>query len=152
MRFTFNTRFTALCLWMGIIFLLSHQNGQDSSETSGIILELLKFFGIGPGSSVQGALSYLIRKAGHFSEYLILAVLFLRYRKQQGSSGKSVFYALLFVFLYASSDEFHQSFIPGRGPAFSDVLIDTAGGLTGVMLYEWKQRVTERKISIYCRK
>jgi VanZ family protein len=137
---------------MGIIFLLSHQNGQDSSETSGIILELLKFFGIGPGSSVQGTLSYLIRKSGHFSEYLILAVLFLRYRKQQGSSGKSVFYALLFVFLYASSDEFHQSFIPGRGPAFSDVLIDTAGGLTGVMLYEWKQRVMERKISIYCRK
>ena len=152
MRFTFNTRFTALCLWMGIIFLLSHQTGQDSSETSGIILELLKFFGIGPGSSVQGALSYLIRKAGHFSEYLILAVLFLRYRKHQGSSGKSVFYALLFVFLYASSDEFHQSYIPGRGPAFSDVLIDTAGGLTGVMLYEWKQRVMERKISIYCRK
>jgi VanZ family protein len=137
---------------MGFIFLLSHQNGQDSSETSGILLELLKFIGIGPGSSVQGALSYLVRKAGHFSEYLILAILFLRYRKKQGSSGKSVFYALLFVFLYASSDEFHQSFIPGRGPAFSDVLIDTAGGLTGVMLYEWNQRVMERKISICCRK
>jgi VanZ family protein len=137
---------------MGVIFLLSHQNGQDSSETSGILMELLKFIGIGPGSSVQGALSYLVRKAGHFSEYLILAILFLRYRKQQGSSGKSVFYALLFVFLYASSDEFHQSFIPGRGPAFSDVLIDTAGGLTGVMLYEWNQRVMERKISICFRK
>ena len=152
MRITFNTKFTALCLWMGVIFLLSHQNGQDSSETSGILLELLKFIGIGPGSSVQGALSYLVRKAGHFSEYLILAILFLRYRKEQGSSGKSAFYALLFVFLYASSDEFHQSFIPGRGPAFSDVLIDTAGGLTGIMLYEWKQRMMERQNLIYCKK
>ncbi|WP_106449502.1 VanZ family protein [Trichococcus alkaliphilus] len=152
MRFTFNTKFTALCLWMGVIFLLSHQNGQDSSETSGILLELLKLIGIGPGSSIQGALSYLVRKAGHFSEYLILAILFLRYRKEQGSAGKSAFYALLFVFLYASSDEFHQSFVPGRGPAFSDVLIDTAGGLTGITLYEWKQRMMERQNPIYCKK
>jgi VanZ family protein len=137
---------------MGVIFLLSHQNGQDSSETSGILLELLKFIGIGPGSSVQGALSYLVRKAGHFSEYLILAILFLRYRKGQGTSEKSALYALLFVFLYASSDEFHQSFIPGRGPAFSDVLIDTAGGLIGIILYEWQWRMMERQNPIYCKK
>lgn len=137
---------------MGVIFFLSHQNGQDSSETSGILLELLKFFGVGPGSSVQGALSYLVRKAGHFTEYLILAILFLRYRKERGSLGKSALCALLFVFLYATSDEFHQSFVPGRGPAFSDVLIDTTGGLTGIMLYEWKQRVMERQNPIYCKK
>ncbi len=37
-------------------------------------------------------------------------------------------YSLAFVFLYACSDEFHQSFVPGRGPAFRDVLIDTSGG------------------------
>lgn len=152
MRFTFNTKSTALCLWMCVIFLLSHQNGQDSSETSGILLEMLKFIGIGSGGSVQGALSYVIRKAGHFTEYLILAILFLRYRKERGTSGKSALYALLFVFLYASSDEFHQSFIPGRGPAFSDVLIDTLGGLIGIILYEWKQRMTERKNPIYCKK
>ena len=143
MRFTFNTKSTALCLWMGVIFLLSHQNGQDSSETSGILLELLKLFGIGPGSSVQGVLSYLVRKAGHFTEYLILAILFLRTRKGRGSSGRSALYALLFVFLYASS---------GRGPAFSDVLIDTAGGLTGIILFEWKQSMLERQNRIFCKK
>jgi VanZ family protein len=93
-----------------------------------------------------------VRKAGHFTEYLILAILFLRFSKQRGLSGKSAFYAVLFVFLYASSDEFHQSFIPGRGPAFSDVLIDTAGGFTGVLLYEWKQKVMERQNPLYCKK
>ena len=152
MRFTFDTKFLALSLWMAVIFFLSHQNGHDSSETSGILLELLKLLGIGPGSSVQGALSYLVRKAGHFTEYLILAILFLRFSKQRGLSGKSAFYAVLFVFLYASSDEFHQSFIPGRGPAFSDVLIDTAGGFTGVLLYEWKQKVMKRQNPLYCKK
>lgn len=137
---------------MGVIFLLSHQNGQDSSETSGILLEFLKLLGIGPGSSVQGALSYLVRKAGHFTEYLILAILFLRNQKEQESSGRTVFYALLFVFLYACSDEFHQSFIPGRGPAFTDVLIDTIGGLTGITLFESKHRMMERQNQIYCKK
>ena len=85
MRFTFDTKFLALSLWMAVIFFLSHQNGHDSSETSGILLELLKLLGIGPGSSVQGVLSYLVRKAGHFTEYLILAILFLRTRKGRGS-------------------------------------------------------------------
>ena len=152
MRYALNTKLIVLCLWMCVIFLLSHQNGQDSSETSGILLELLKLFGVGPGSSVQGVLSYLVRKAGHFTEYLILAILFLRTRKGRGSSGRSALYALLFVFLYASSDEFHQSFIPGRGPAFSDVLIDTTGGLTGIILFEWKQSMLERQNRIYCKK
>ena len=152
MRITLNTKFTALCLWMSVIFLLSHQNGQDSSETSGILLELLKLLGIGPGSSVQGALSYLVRKAGHFTEYLILAILFLRSQKERESSGKSALFALLFVFLYACSDEFHQAFIPGRGPAFSDVLIDTAGGLTGIILFEWKQSILEKQNRIFCKK
>jgi len=137
---------------MGVIFFLSHQNGQDSSHTSGILLELLNLIGIGPGSSVQGALSYIVRKAGHFSEYFILAILFLRYRKEREPSWKSDSYALLFVFLYACSDEFHQSFIPGRGPAFFDVMIDTAGGLTGIVLYEWKQRLTVRPNQLICRK
>lgn len=152
MRYALNTKLIVLCLWMCVIFLLSHQNGQDSSETSGILLELLKLFGVGPGSSVQGVLSYLVRKAGHFTEYLILAILFLRTRKGRGSSGRSALYALLFVFLYASSDEFHQSFIPGRGPAFSDVLIDTTGGLTGIILFEWKQSMLERQNRIFCKK
>ena len=41
---------------------------------------------------------------------------------------------LLLVFLYAASDEFHQSFVPTRTPLFSDVLIDTAGGAIGLLV------------------
>jgi len=43
---------------------------------------------------------------------------------------------LLIVFLYAASDEFHQSFVPTRTPLVSDVFIDTAGGATG-LLFLW---------------
>ena len=41
---------------------------------------------------------------------------------------------ILMVFLYACSDEFHQAFVPGRGPAFRDVLVDTSGGLTALLI------------------
>ena len=43
-------------------------------------------------------------------------------------------WALGVIFLYAASDEFHQSFVPGRTALCSDVLIDTAGGATAVFL------------------
>lgn len=39
-----------------------------------------------------------------------------------------------FVILYAISDEYHQSFIPGRGASFRDVCIDTLGGISGVLV------------------
>jgi VanZ family protein len=37
-------------------------------------------------------------------------------------------------FIYACTDEFHQYFIPGRGPSFRDVLVDTSGVVLGVVL------------------
>ena len=40
--------------------------------------------------------------------------------------------ALLIVALYAASDEFHQMFVPERTAHVTDVLIDTAGGATGL--------------------
>ena len=35
--------------------------------------------------------------------------------------------------LYAASDEFHQSFVPGRSPSIVDVGIDSLGVLTGIL-------------------
>ena len=31
--------------------------------------------------------------------------------------------------IYATSDEFHQYFVPGRSAAIKDVFIDTCGGI-----------------------
>ena len=40
--------------------------------------------------------------------------------------------------LYAVTDEFHQSFVPGRYPDVRDVLVDTAGALVAVLLLRWR--------------
>jgi len=36
--------------------------------------------------------------------------------------------------LYAISDEYHQSFVIGRGPSILDVGIDTAGVFAGILM------------------
>lgn len=75
----------------------------------------------------------LIRKLGHWSEYFILAVLVLRALISSNLGWRPIVTAA-FVFLYASSDEWHQSFVPSRSASFADVLLDTFGGICGVLL------------------
>lgn len=73
---------------------------------------------------------FFIRKSGHFIEYFILSLLILRGiragRKQTRLAWMAL--TLLAVAAYASLDEFHQRFVPGRTAAISDVLLDTTGG------------------------
>ena len=42
--------------------------------------------------------------------------------------------ALLAATVYAASDEIHQAFVPGRGSAVTDVLLDSAGALCGILI------------------
>lgn len=73
---------------------------------------------------------FFVRKAGHFTEYFVLSLLILRGvragRKRVRLAWMAI--ALLAVALYASLDEFHQRFVPGRTAAVSDVVLDTTGG------------------------
>lgn len=41
--------------------------------------------------------------------------------------------SILAVLIYAVSDEFHQSFVPGRNASPIDVGIDTVGAILGVI-------------------
>lgn len=89
---------------------------------------------------------HLIRKTGHFIGYGTLCALFLRawlltlashaVLGMQAWRMRSWMYALISTFLVASCDELHQSFLPSRTGLFSDVMIDTCGGLvlTGLLL------------------
>ena len=42
--------------------------------------------------------------------------------------------SFLFSVIYASSDEFHQIFVPGRDGNIIDVLIDSSGALVGILI------------------
>jgi VanZ family protein len=47
---------------------------------------------------------------------------------------KSYSLAVLFSFIYGCSDEFHQSYIPGRTPDVFDIVADTSGALVCVFV------------------
>jgi VanZ family protein len=81
---------------------------------------------------------YAVRKCAHFCEYAILGILTLRTARldptfSAASAGRKYRLAILFCMLYASSDEFHQSFVPTRQPAVMDVMIDTCGAGFGLL-------------------
>lgn len=128
-------------LWMALIFWFSAQPGEESSQMSGFVKQLVNrilnglFRGNVPHALSDGLLlsEHLIRKYGHLTEYLVLGVLTLSTAKRISRS-KSFLKALVVCALYASSDEFHQIFVSGRGPLVTDVLIDTAGSFAGISL------------------
>ena len=49
--------------------------------------------------------------------------------------GKGLYFlTVIWVFLSAACDEFHQYFVPGRYASVADVLLDTCGGAFGMLL------------------
>ena len=85
-------------------------------------------------------ISFLIQKTGHFTEYLILALVLYRALRQTGGSRASRRAASLTLaagVIFAVSDEWHQSFVPHREPTVRDILIDLAGILAALALSRW---------------
>ena len=82
---------------------------------------------------------HLFRKFAHLTEYAVLGILLWRaVRKPVRNdprpwSWREAAIAVLIVFAYASTDEFHQLFVPTRTPLVSDVFIDTGGALIGMI-------------------
>ncbi len=128
-----------LLIWMGIIFFMSHQPGEVSSSQSELVIKIFQFLGIELNECFGELATFVVRKTAHFSEYLILFFFAYNVSKRYFSNKKARVYAIIFVFLYACSDEFHQYFIPGRSMAFKDVLIDTSGGLVGYLIMRLKK-------------
>ncbi len=74
----------------------------------------------------------LIKKGGHMIGYALLALSY--WRALSFRQGK-LWFAWGFALLYAVSDEFHQSFVPGRHPSVWDVLVfDNFGALISLWL------------------
>ena len=71
-------------------------------------------------------------------EYAVFVILnFRAYLNYGVEKKKALKIALLTAILYGISDEFHQSFTPGREPALRDVIFDTIGASIAVY-FIWK--------------
>ena len=87
-----------------------------------------------------GLWDLLVKKGGHMLGYglLTLAYLFALSPRVGGHAVRPCVVAFVLAVLYALSDEFHQSFVPGRHPSWVDaVLVDSAGAGLALLLY-WR--------------
>lgn len=70
-------------------------------------------------------------KIAHFSVYGLLATLLVRL----GRGPRAIAFALLFTSVYGTSDEWHQSYVPGRSSEIADWCADTLGAALAIALY-----------------
>lgn len=71
----------------------------------------------------------------HFIAFFFLA-LFLLISLVQGKINKTLLLTgIILAILYGASDEFHQSFVPGRNSSFKDILTNSAGILLSGTIY-----------------
>lgn len=131
-------------LLMIIIFLFSSQSAQESEQSSNIILRMMEhlFENILP----EDTLTFLIRKSAHMFIYFLLGcsvsllaqqIFQLDILEQLAGWQRRIASAagsIAVSFLYACSDEWHQTFVPGRSGALRDVGIDAIGFTTAVLL------------------
>ena len=90
-----------------------------------------------------GIWDFLVKKGGHASGYALLALANL-YALKDRAGARPYAWAWLVAVLYAATDEFHQSFVPGRHPAVTDVGIDGVGALIGLALAAWYRVARKR--------
>ena len=99
-------------------------------KTASVIIPILHWLLPKASHHTLLTLHHVIRKTAHFVEYFIFSLLILRAIRagRRDARLQWALAAIIIVAGYASLDEFHQSFVPGRTPAISDVLLDTTGG------------------------
>ena len=111
-----------------LIFCLSHESGEDSTETSGWFTNLLNF--IFPFELSEA----FVRTMAHFSEFACLSF-FVNNLFVAKKEKLCPVIACALSFIYAVTDEIHQIFVPGRACQFQDMMVDLAGIVSGMAVY-----------------
>ncbi len=126
-------------LCMIIIFLFSSKNSTISNGmskkliNSGVVFYEKVFDKEVDNNYIVNKFNYPIRKLAHYSIYFLLGIFVYNVIYCMKVKYKSII-AFLICFLYASLDEFHQLFVSGRTGQFRDIVIDTLGALTAIII------------------
>ena len=149
----------AVCLLIAVYIMIFLFSADDAAESSSLsvsvtrkLINLYYHFFSGNNNAVLTVpvvtddAEAIDRKMAHFTEYM--AVGFLSFGiaviwMQRIKAG--IVAVTLQVFLSAGLDEIHQYFVPGRYASFRDVLIDTAGGIAGIMIVFLMYKIRKRR-------
>jgi len=133
-----------------VIIYSASSDSKSAEHSSRILGPLIHWIAPSLSESSVARIVFLTRKCAHVTEYAVLALLFWRaLRKPKRNDPRpwkwhEATLPVLFVGLYAATDEIHQLFVPNREGKFADVIIDTAGALLGIFLVWFIGRVSRK--------
>lgn len=146
-----NVYITVAIVVMVVLFISSSQTYEQQSQLS-LLEKLLKnepfkeslskisfSYADSPVSIEESGyfsfVEFFIRKGAHFGTYFILgASWFLGLQPRIKNIGITALVSWLAATGYAGLDEFHQMLTGGRTPLFQDVMLDSMGALTAIMI------------------
>ena len=125
-----------------VIFNFSSQNGEESGSLSrAVTAKIVNTFPYTKDLSLETRAKMIkhgeiiVRKLAHLSIYTLVGIFIMAF---MCTFDTRVLYkfgiSLLVGLIYAITDEYHQSFVAGRGPSARDVCIDTAGVFIGIII------------------
>lgn len=138
-------RYGPLLLWMVLIWFASTRQF-SALNTSQVLRPLILWIFPNLSESRVAAIHFVIRKAGHFSEYAVMGLLAARaFSASAKEFLRQHWWLVSFttLFAYALLDELHQSFVPERTASIYDSAIDVIGGITALFVFKlWRRRST----------
>jgi VanZ family protein len=127
-------RYAPLLAWACFVLFASSSNF-SASNTSRILRPFLLWLFPEISEPSLALAHFFVRKAAHFTEYALLALLAARaFRTSSRPSLARRWWLASFVLVasVALADEYHQSFVPARTGTVYDSLLDMAGGATAL--------------------
>lgn len=127
---------TLTALWSAKIFWMSTSTF-NGTYSGALLKRLLTALNISLTPAVFDAVHILLRKSAHVWEYAVLGTLLycsLDRLVDTLGNAKVIRLALIIAAAYSLSDEFHQSFVHGRGASLGDCMLDITGAILGILL------------------
>lgn len=124
-------------LLMSLIFFGS-RDANSVQHSSRLIGPLVHWLFPRMSEAGVGTCILVARKGAHVTEYALCAMLLwraLRHHNRRDPhpwNWRDALWTLALIIAYATTDELHQHFVPGRQCALTDVLLDTFGGALGL--------------------
>ncbi len=141
-------------IWAAAIYVFSTESF-GSSLTAFLLEHVLSWLHITVSPRTYLTLHFLLRKLAHVTEYGIFSLLL--YGSFASASrvewhARTALWTVFVASLYSLTDEFHQSFVPGRGASLLDCGIDTAGAALGMLGLYGRERLFPTKSSSAARR
>ena len=125
-----------------VIFNFSAQGGEESGSlsqkvTAFIVKILSKVKNMDENLKLHYIMKLepIVRKLAHFAIYTVVGFSVMGFFCTFDIKNKyKLLWSIFIGIAYAASDEFHQSFTPGRSPKLLDIAIDSTGVLVGIFI------------------